>query len=132
MIAQGSLVLPKYVSPELPGIAAGSSYTPQAPNFGVVLAAGPPVIVLWDNGIKSSIAVATALDDLFVVDTLTQLGLNGQVVRLQSESPEYQYVVVALYRRSSREADELALLLTLDGTVFREVPVSQLTTVVGR
>lgn len=122
----------RFVSADLPVSTKGPDLTPQPPHFGVIDSGADPYVILWDNGVSSSAIPGTIINDLYAVSANSRTTYFGRVVAIANESPEYQGVVVAMYRRGSAVAAEAALVCDLTSNTYREVLVSQLAVVGGR
>lgn len=106
----------------------------QPPKFGVVADNGG-VDVLWESGFLQPDIPANELDLIGSPTTGDVTAFQGKIVKVASESPEYQGIVVSLYTRDQGGAGSpsgtLALIFTNFET-YREVPVASLVAVAGR
>mgnify|MGYP001611990225 CR=1 FL=1 len=129
----GSIVTQKVASADLPENLEGPDASPQPTQYGKIVAAGSPGWnVLWQLGVLQVNLLDTVIDDLYSVSVSARSTYWGRVVRIDTESPEYQYVVTSMFRRGAANATERAALRALDGRGYREVLVSQLAVVAGR
>lgn len=110
------------------------------PNFGVVAVttADPLFEVLWNNGTYDDAVPGAVLDELVEPDVTEINRLRGKIVQLNviPASPEYQGMVVNLYKRDRGSAGtpgpNLALVKALNQNFYFEVTASQLDPVPGR
>lgn len=133
-IGVGSILTLQLDSADLAESALGPDVAPQPFKFGVLQEYAAPTAgsVLWEDGTVSTVLdVPTAMDDLYDVSAGEQTRLLGKVVRIANEAPEYDGVVIALYRRGSGRPEK-ALVKQLVSGVYREVVTSNLTVVAGR
>lgn len=129
----GSIVTIKASSVDLPGSANGPDFTPQPPKVGKVTEVQSGYGILWEDGILDLTVPAAGFDDLYSVSPTERTRLWGQIVKINSESNDYQYLLVAMFRRGSNVATEKAVLRALGPQrVYREVRCDALVVVAGR
>lgn len=128
----GSIVTMKSASVDIPVATKGPDFTPQPPKVGKVLAVESGYTVLWEDGILNTSLPAAAFDDLYSVAANTRSTYWGKVVSIDNESPNYQYIVISMFRRGAVGATEMAVVRALGSRVWREVRCSQLAVVAGR
>ncbi len=127
----GSIVTMKSASADLPVATNGPDFTPQPPKVGKVLAVESGYTVLWEDGILNTSLPAAGFDDLYSVSLGAHTRSWGKIVAIDGESPDYQYLVVSMFRRGGALATELAIVRALGVAAWREVRVSELVVVAG-
>jgi len=136
----GSIVAMHAAATALPDTAFGPPIQQQPPIFGIVDAfADPATTVLWQNGSKTLVDVAS-LDEITSPDPGQVTALAGKFVEPLSSSlpssPEYQGTVVALYIRVPGNgvdpASDTRALVRTNVVIWYEYVSSQLQAVSGR
>ncbi len=115
----------------------GPQIQAQPPRFGIVQDAADQAAlgILWQDGRVITAVPDVSLDLIDAASAPVVTQLQGRVVSVSDESPEYQGTVLMLYTRDGAAAEDptatLALVRQNVGT-YREVLASDLTVVPGR
>lgn len=140
-IVKGDLVLIPLISTGTPVGTYGPVLTPQEPLVGIVDDAASDIAVLWNGSGSLVTAIDPAsLDVMDPPDAAELARLQGTLVQITPGSgvgwsPEYQGIVMSMYKRDPAGADTpsatYALVRTAAGAYF-EILSAQLSPVAGR
>jgi hypothetical protein len=123
------------VAARRPASSLGMSYPQPNLQFGVVAAAGPPVIVLYEGGQLTSVSSAAGLDRIQAPAVATDFE-QGQVVRpIDCECADYDGVILNIYARDPQgagvELGTFALVSLLNGLGLMEFLLTELRVLEG-